>query len=136
MLLANPVVPPLVDGTGSQDQWVGQPSVDQEEGQFEYLTAEVVQLLQQEQLSVEGFCLLLLTHGAEAVKGVVTESLDQGVWSLLGPVSQLVCVCVELLKACCVAEGGLDTTHHMVRLPTGQGCLASACPTHHTTLHS
>ena len=132
-LLANPAVPPLVGGTGNLDQWVGQPSVDQEEGQFEYLTAEVVQLLQQEQLSVEGFCLILLTHGAQAVKGVVTESLDQGAWSSLGPVSRLVCVCVELLKACCVAEGGLDTTHDMVRVPTEQDCLTPPA-THHTAL--
>ena len=132
-LLANPAVPPLVGGTGNLDQWVGQPSVDQEEGQFEYLTAEVVQLLLQEQLSVEEFCLILLTHGAQAVKGVVTESLDQGAWSSLGPVSRLVCVCVELLKACCVAEEGLDTTHDMVRVPTEQDCLTPPA-THHTAL--
>ena len=114
-LLANPAVPPLVAGAGNQEQWTGQPSEDQEEGQFEYLTVEVVQLLQRDQLSVEGFCLALLSHGARAVKDVVTEGLDRGAGALLGTVSRLVCAGVELLKVCGAGEGGLDATHGTVR---------------------
>lgn len=114
-LLANPAVPPLVGGAGDQEQWVGQPSEEQEEGQFEYLTTEVVQLLQREQLSVEGFSLAILSHGARTVKGVVAEGLAQRLGAVLGAVSQLVCAGGELLKACCAGEGGLDTTHETVR---------------------
>lgn len=114
-LLANPAVPPLVGGAGDQEQWAGQPSEEQEEGQFEYLTAEVVQLLQKEQLSVEGFSLALLSHGARTMKGVVAEGLDQRLGAVLGAVSQLVCAGGELLKVCCAGEGGLDTTHETVR---------------------
>lgn len=140
LLLANPAAPPLVGRAGNQEEWTGQPSVDQEEGQFEFLTVEMLQVLQQEQVSVEGFCLALLSHGVRAVKGAITEGLDQGVWPLLGTVSQLMCGCVELLQACCAGEGGLDAGHDTVRAQahhgSGQVGLLHSTPHFHTPSHS
>ena len=137
-LLANPAVPPLVGGAGDQEEWVGQPSEEQEEGQFEYLTAEMAQLLQREQLSVEGFSLVVLSHGAQTVKDVVAEGPDQSLRPVLGAVSQLVCAGGELLKVCCAGEGGLDTTHDTVRaVCSAFGLVAvwwGVVPTHGTAL--
>ena len=71
--------------------------------EYETVTPETLQLLQKEQISVEGFALSVVSACAQLVGSLVTTGMlqEEGLEEVLSRASQLLYLSQQLLEHCC-----------------------------------